>query len=335
MLHAGREADMKRREVLALVGGAVAGWPFAARAQQPTKVQRIGFLGFGTAATRANRVEALRAGLRDLGYVEGANMVIEFRWTERTDHLPVIAAELVQSNVDVIFANSSTEVEAARRATRTVPIVFAAHADPVGLGHVASLARPGGNITGLTMILTDLAAKELELLKEAVPQATRIGVLLTLSAPSHRLASAAIKATGEKLAVQIQEVPVETADDFDAAFATMSQARVHGLIVPASALTRSYHARLAELALRHRLPSMFGTRENVEVGGLMSYAPNLIDLTRRSATYIDKILKGAKPADLPVEQATKFELVINNKTAKAIGLAIPESFLLRADEVIE
>jgi putative tryptophan/tyrosine transport system substrate-binding protein len=329
---------MKRREFITLVGGAATAsvsWPLAARAQQQAKVQRIGFLGFGTAAARANRVEALRAGLRKLGYVEDKNIIIEFRWTERIDRLPELAAELVRMNVDLIFATSSTEVEAARRATETIPIVFATHADPVGLGHVASLPRPGGNITGLTMLLTDLAAKELEILKEAVPQATQIAVLITLTAPSHRPALQAIKAAGEKLGVQIQMVPVQTAEDLDGAFASMSQARAGGLLVVASALTRSQHTRLAELALRHRLPSMFGTRDNVEAGGLMSYAPDLADLTRRAATYIDKILKGAKPADLPVEQASKYQLVINLKTAKAIGVDLPPLLLTRADEVIE
>jgi putative ABC transport system substrate-binding protein len=238
-------------------------------------------------------------------------------------------------NVDVIFALSSTEVEPARQATKTIPIVFATHADPVGLGHVASLARPGGNITGLTIILTDLVPKELEILKEAVPQATRIGVLFSPTAPSHRPAVQAVETAAEKLGVRLVMVPVRTVEDFEEAFSTMSRERVGGFLVVSAPLFGSNRARLVDLALKHRLPGMFGSRENVEVGGLMSYGSDFNDMVRRSATYIDKILKGAKPADLPVEQASKYELVINLKTAKAIGLTIPEAFLLRADKVIE
>ena len=326
---------MRRREFIKALVGSATVWPFAARAQQSGKVHRIGYLGFGSPASWANRIEALRKGLRELGYVEGKDIVIEFRWAERADRLPDLAAELVRMNVDVIFATSSTETNATRQVTKTVPIVFATHADPVGLGHVASLARPGGNITGLTMLLTDLVAKELEILKEALPHMMRVGVLVTLTAPSHRPALQAAEAAGKKLGVEVYQIPVRSAEDFDRAFATMVRERVDGFLAVASPLTRSQRALLAELLLKHRLPSMFGTKENVEAGGLMSYAPDLLDLTRRAATYIDKILKGSKPAALPVEQATKFELVVNNKTAKALGLNIPESFLLRADQVIE
>jgi putative tryptophan/tyrosine transport system substrate-binding protein len=323
-----------RREFIAFLGTA-ATWPLGARAQQSAKVARIGFLSFGSAAASASRVEALRAGLRDLGHVEGKNLVIEFRWAERVDQLPEFAAELVRMNVDVIFAQSSTEVEPARQATKTIPIVFATHADPVGIGHVASLARPAGNITGLTMLLTDLAAKELEILKEAVPQATRIGILWNPTTPSHPPALKAVKTGGEKLGVRLLVVPAQTAEDFDRAFSTLTRERVDGFLVVASPLARTQRLHLAELELSHRLPGMFGSRENVEAGGLMSYAADLNDLTRRAAAYIDKILKGAKPADLPVEQASRYELVINLKTAKAIGLTLSEAFLLRADKVIE
>jgi putative tryptophan/tyrosine transport system substrate-binding protein len=326
--------QQNRREFITLLGGAVV-WPLPLRAQESAQVSRIGVLRSGPASAFAGRAEALRAGLRQLGYVEGKNIVIEFRWAETVDQLPKLAAELVRTNVDVIFAPSSTETEAARQATKTIPIVFGTHADPVGLGHVASLARPGGNITGLTVILTDLAAKGLEILKEAVPGATRIGVLFSPTAPSHRPAVQALETAGEKLGVQLLMAPVRTVDDFDGAFVTMARERVGGFFVPAEALTVSHRARLAELALKHRLPGMFGTRDNVEAGGLMSYGPDLNDLTRRAATYIDKILKGAKPADLPVEEASKYYLIINLKTAKAIGLTISESFLLRADELIE
>jgi len=327
---------MKRRDFITLLGGAAA-WPLAARAQQqPTQIPRIGYLGFDTPAGSAPRVEALRAGLRELGYVEGKNILIEFRWAETVDQLRGLAGELAQSNVDIIFATSSTEVEPARQATKTIPIVFATHADPVGLGHVASLPRPGGNMTGLAMIQTDLAPKRLEIFKEVLPHATRFGVLWDARAPSYRPVLQAVEPASKTLGIQLQMIPVSAAEDFDGALAAMAGERCDGVIVHASTLTsRSHSALLAELALKHRLPTIFGTRENVVTGGLMSYAPDHIDLTRRAATYIDKILKGTKPADLPVEQASKYQLIINLKTGKALGLAIPESFLLRADELIE
>jgi putative ABC transport system substrate-binding protein len=309
--------------------------PLAGEAQQPAKVHQIGYLVSGSRASWANRLEALRIGLRDRGYVEGKNIVLAVRSAETAERLPEAAADLVRLNVDVIFATSSTEVEAARRATKTIPIVFATHADPVGVGHVVSLARPGGNITGLSMLLTELVAKELEIMKQALPHMTRIGVLLTATAPSHRPASHAAEAAAQQLGVQVLRVPVRTPADLDEAFALMARERVNGFLAVASPLTRSQRTLLAELSLKHRFAGMFGTRENVEAGGLMSYAPDLVDLTRRAATYIDRILKGVKPADLPVEQPTKFELVINLKTAKALGLTIPQSVLLRADEVIQ
>jgi putative ABC transport system substrate-binding protein len=280
-------------------------------------------------------VEALRAGLRDLGWVEGKNLVIEFRWAQRVDQLPELAAELVQMNVDIVFAPSSTFVEAARKATQSIPIVFALNADPVGLGHVARLARPGGNITGLTMQSTELNTKQLEILKEAVPQSTRFGVLWNPSTPSHQLGLPAVEAAGETLGVTLIAVPARTVEDFEPALAAMEHQRVGGFLDLASPLSYSERVRLAELALQHRLPGMFGIRANAEAGGLMSYAADINDLHRRAAAYVDKILKGANPADLPVEQASKFELVINLKTAKAIGVEIPPIVLGRADEVIE
>jgi putative ABC transport system substrate-binding protein len=313
----------------------MAAWPLAARAQQPGKIFRIGFLGFGSAANWANRVEALRGGLRDLGYVDGKNIVIEFRWTETIEQLPELATELVRMNVDVIFAPSSTEVEVARQVTNAIPIVFATHADPVGLGHVASLPRPGGNITGLSGLGADLAIKALEILKEAVPNATRFAVLWTPSAPWYRSFLQAAKGAGDKLGVQLHTAPVQTAEDLDRAFAMAAQERVDGILVQPTSLSRSYRAPLAELALKHRLPSMFGGREYVEAGGLMSYAADYVDMTRRAATYIDKILKGAKPADLPVELASKYLLVINLITAKALKLKLPWFLEQRADEIIE
>ena len=306
-----------------------------AQAQQPTKVPRIGFLRFGPASANADRIEALRTGLRQLGYVEGKNITIEFRFAERIEVLRELADDLAREGVDIIFATGSTELEAARQATKTIPIVFATHADPVGLGHVASLARPGANITGLSILLTELVAKELEILKEAVPQATRIGVLFSPSAPSHRPAVLALETAAERLGVQLVMVPVRTVEDFEGVFSTMSREHVGGFLAVTAPIIGSHRTRLADLALKHRLPGMFAGREHVEAGGLISYAPDLNDLTRRAATYIDKILRGAKPSDLPIEQASKYQLVINLKTAKALGLAIPPTQLSRADEVIE
>jgi putative ABC transport system substrate-binding protein len=274
--------------------------------------------------------------LRELGYVEGKNLVIEFRWTGTVEQMHEAAAELARMKVDIIFANSSTETESARRATNTIPIVFATHADPVNVGHVSSLARPGGNMTGLADIQSVITPKRLEILKETVPQVTRFGVLYSPTAPSYRPFLEAAEATGGKLGVQLLTVSVSTVADFDGAFARMAQGRVGAVLVHGAALTaRHNRPLLAELALKHRLPTMFGVRDNVVAGGLMSYAPDHLDLTRRAAVYIDKILKGAKPADLPIEQASKYQLVINLKTAKALGLTIPPSLLQRADEVIQ
>ena len=325
---------MNRREFVVLLWASAAAWPFAARAQQPTKVPRIGFLRFGPASANADRIEALRTGLRQLGYVEGKNITIEFRFAERIEVLRELADDLARAGVDIIFATGSTELEAARQATKTIPIVFATHADPVGVGHVASLARPGANITGLSILLTELVAKELEILKEAVPQATRIGVLFSPSAPSHRPAVLALETAAERLGVQLVMVPVRTVEDFEGVFSTMSREHVGGFLAVTAPIF-SHRTRLADLALKHRLPGMFAGREYVEAGGLISYAADVNDLTRRAATYIDKILRGAKPADLPIEQASTYQLVINLKTGKALGLAIPPAQLARADEVIE
>jgi putative ABC transport system substrate-binding protein len=273
--------------------------------------------------------------LRDLGYVEGQNLVIEFRWAATVDQLSEMAAELVRMPVGLIFATSSTEVGAVRHLTTTIPIVFATHADPVGLGHVASIPRPGGNITGLADVQTDLAAKRLELLQEVVPHATRFGVLFSPTAPSHAPVVQAVEGAGAKLGVALHTVPVQTVEEFDGAFATLARERVGGVFVHGSALTASHGTRLAALALQHRLPTVASNPGYAQAGGLMSYGADLVDLTRRAATYIDKILKGAKPADLPVEQASKYELVINLKTAKALGLTIPPVLLFQATEVIQ
>jgi putative tryptophan/tyrosine transport system substrate-binding protein len=312
-----------RREFITTVGGLWATWPLVAHAQQAAKVAQIGFLGLGPASAWAAPLEALRAGLRDLGYVEGNNIAFKWGWAERVDQLPELAAELVRENVDIIFAPSSTEVEPARQATKRIPIVFAAHADPIGIGHVVSLAHPGGTITGLSDLLTDLVAKQLEMLKEAMPQARRIGVLWNPTTPSHQRAVPAVKAAGEKLGAQLLMIPARSVEEFDGAFSTMTREHVGGFLAVASPLTHLQRVPLAEFALKHRLPGIFSRKENVEAGGLMSYGADRSDLYRRAATYIGKILKGAKPADLPVEQASKFQMMINLKTARALGLDVP------------
>jgi ABC-type uncharacterized transport system substrate-binding protein len=325
---------VRRRDFITYLGGAVAAWPRMAQAQRAT-TPVVGFLGFGTASASANRVEALREGLRELGYVEGKSITIEFRWAETAGELRERAAELVRMNVDVIFATSSTEVGAAKEMTKTIPIVFATHADPVGTGHVTSLPRPGGNITGLSVMQSDLTAKALAILKEAVPQAARFGVLWNSTVASGRPTLQSAEAAGAKLGIQISSMPVLGSKDFDGAFATMARERVGGVFVAASTLTRVERTPLAQLAIKYRLPSMFGTRENVEAGGLMSYAPDQADLTRRAATYIDKILKGDKPTGLPVEQASKYRLAINLGTAKQLGLHLPPTLLALADDLID
>jgi putative ABC transport system substrate-binding protein len=323
-----------RREFIAAVGGAAA-LPLRARAQQPGKVARIGWLDLGPAPARASRVEALRAGLRDLGWLDGKNIAIEFRWADGIKQLPELAAELVRLNVDLIFATSSTIVEAASKVTKTIPIVFSNHADPIGTGHVASLNRPGGNITGLSELATELDVKALEMLKEALPAATQIGVLWNPTTPSQVPGLQAVKAAGEKLGLRLHIVPATTLEELDRAWTFMAREHVDGVFVVPSPFTLTQRAPLGQLASQYRLPTMFAARENVEAGGLMSYGVDRHDLTRRAALYIDKILKGAKPADLPVEQASKYQLVINLKTAKTLSLEIPPMLLARADEVID
>jgi putative ABC transport system substrate-binding protein len=324
---------MRRRAFIAALGGAAA-WPIAAWPQRRA-VARIGFLDLAPASAWANEVEAFRAGLRDLGYVEGKNIVIEFHWADTVDQLPELATELVRMKVDVIIAPASTEVEPVRQATKTIPIVFAQHADPVGLGHVASLARPGGNITGVSMVMTELSAKALQILKDAVPQATRIGVLWNPTTPSHPVVLKEVELAGKSLGIQLLMIPTETVADFDGVFSTMAREHADGFLVVGSPLASMQRAPLADLELKYRLPGIFSNKANVKAGGLMSYGADFNYMYRHAAIYVDKILKGERPANLPVEQASKYELVINLKTAKALGLEIPPSLLARADEVIE
>jgi putative ABC transport system substrate-binding protein len=325
---------MRRREFITTLGGA-AMWPLGARAQAPVKIARIGFLGLAPASAWSGEVNALRAGLRELGYVEGKNIALDFRWATSVGEMSTLAKELVRMNVDVIFAPASTQVEPAREATKTIPIVFAQHADPVGTGHVASLSHPGGNITGVSMVLTELAAKGLEILKQAIPSAIRFGILSNPTTPSHVKVVNEIEVAGKILGVQLLMTPVRTVEDFDVAFSTMIREQADGFLVPPSPLTNSQPIPLAVLGLKYRLPGMFGNKGNVTAGGLMSYGADFNYMYRHAAIYIDKILKGEKPSDLPVEQASKYDLVLNLKTAKALGLELPPTLLARADEVIE
>jgi putative tryptophan/tyrosine transport system substrate-binding protein len=326
---------MRRRDFITLLCGATTAWPLSVLAQASLKIAQVGFLGLAPASGWAGEIAALRAGLRELGYVEGKNIVLEFRWAEGVGELPRLAAELVRMNVDIIVAPASTQVEPARQATRTIPIVFAQHADPVGTGHVLSLAHPGGNITGVSMVLTELAAKGLEILKQALPSATRIGILSNPTTPSHVKVVSEVEVAAKILGLQLLMTPVRTIDDFDPVFSLMKRERADGFLVPPSPLTNSQPVLLAELALQYGLPGMFGNKDNVKAGGLMSYGADFNYMYRHAAIYIDKILKGEKPSDLPVEQASKYDLVLNLKTARALGLDIPPTVLARADEVIE
>ena len=326
---------MRRREFITLLGGAAAAWPLVARAQQAGKIYRIGFL-WDSPDAFLDALEAFRQGLRDLGYVEGRNIAIEYRWAEgKPERMRELAEELVRLKVDVIVAPSSIYTEAAKRATSTIPIIFVSHADPLGSRHVADLARPGGNITGLSLMMTETNVKGLELLKEAVPGISRVAVIFDPATPSHGPGLKAVKAAGPTLGLRIQSVPVRSATEFDSAFTAIVGERADAVLVLSTPLFISGGKRLAELSLAHKLPSLFGPKHHVQEGGLMSYSPDRADLWRRGAIYVDKILRGIDPADLPVQQPTKFEIAINLKTAKSIGLAIPPSLLGRADEVIE
>jgi len=326
-----------RRAFLATLAGGVLAAPRIADAQQPGKVYRLGYLSAGSGTLRSPYTTAFRQGLRELGWVEGQNIVIEYRWAEgRFDRLPDLAAELVRLKVDVIVGVPTSGALAAKNATRTIPIVGVSLTDPVGLGLIASLARPGGNVTGVSYSVgTDIFGKDLELLREVVPKVRRVAVLSNPDGPAQPLTISNIKGAAQSLGLQLLLLEARGPGDFDGAFAAMTRERVGALLVVTDPVFIPHRARLVNLAAKNRLPSIFSQRADVEAGGLMSYGPNFADMYRRAATYVDKILKGARPADLPVEQPTKFELVINLKTAKALGLTIPPSLLQRADEVIQ
>ena len=315
----------------------ILGAPLAAEAQQPAKVVRIGFLNPSTPSATSHFLEAFRQGLRELGYVEGKSIILERRYAEgRVERLPDLAAELVRLKVDVILAGLNPTIQAVKRATTTIPIVMATSVDPVGAGLVASLARPGGNITGLSNLGHELSGKLLELLKGAVPRVSRVAFLGNPDVPHSTLAFRETQVAARVLGVELQLVEVRGKAEFESAFSAMTREHAGALIVHTPmALFFAHRKQIADLAVKNRLPAIYGNRDYVDAGGLMSYGAHLPDLYRRAATYVDKILKGAKPADLPVEQPTKFELVINLKTAKALGLTIPQSILIRADQVIQ
>jgi len=304
----------------------------SAQAQQPTKIPRIGYLGGGSANSRS---EAFRQGLRELGYVEGKNIVIEWRHHEgKVDRLPMLAAELVRLKVDIIVSAGAAVTRAAKQATATIPIVMTNEADPVGTGVVASLARPGGNITGLSTLSPDLSGKQLELLKEVVPRLSRVAVLGTSANPGYAQTLKEIELAAGALKVKLQYLDVLDPKDIEAAFRAASKGRAGALLVLGSPVLISQRAQIVELAAKNRLSAIYNRSDYVEDGGLMTYSTSLTDLDRRAATFVDKILKGRTPADLPVEQPMKFEFIVNLKAAKQIGLTIPPNVLVRANKVI-
>jgi putative ABC transport system substrate-binding protein len=325
-----------RRKLLVALAASALTAPLAAEAQAPAKVRRIGLLSPSTASDTALWHQAFRLGLRDLGWVEGKNIRIEYRYAEgRSDRLPDLAAELVRLKVDIIVTTVTSDSLAAQKATKAIPIVMVAAGDPVAVGLVESLARPGGNITGLSQMNVELGGKRLELLKEIVPKLSRVAVLWDPQSASSTLAWKEIQLPAQQLGVQLHSLEVRSPNDFDQAFEDATTARAGALFVTAAPVISQNLKRIADFAAKSRLPSIFLRSQFADYGGLVEYGPNRSDLYRRAATFVDKILKGAQPGDLPIEQPTKFELVINMKTAKAIGLTIPRTVLFRADRVIE
>jgi ABC-type uncharacterized transport system substrate-binding protein len=323
---------MRRREFIMLLGGAAA-WPLAARAQQAAKLPTIGYLGGGGSISQRAWVDALVQRLRELRWIEGRTLVIEYRWAEgRGERAAEIAAEFVRLKVDVIVTDGTPSIVAAKQATSVIPIVFAAAGDPVGSGLVASLARPGGNVTGLSVQAADLAGKRLEILREVIPGLRRLAIMGRIGSPTAQRREA--QAAAHTLGLEVVPAEISRAEDIAPAFDAL-KGRADALYVFGDPLMATNRIRINTLAQGARLPTIYSQREFVEAGGLMSYGPNFPDLHRRAAEYVDKILRGAKPADLPVEQPTKFDFVVNLTTAKALGLEIPPTLLARADEVIE
>jgi putative ABC transport system substrate-binding protein len=331
---------MKRREFITLLGGAAA-WPLTVSAQQPGKIPRIGVLVTGSLEAPEARVQldAAREGLRQLGYVEGRNIVIAYRGADgKIERFPSLAEEMVRLDVDLILAANTPAALAARQATATIPIVAPVMGDPVADGLVASLAQPGRNITGLTFLAPELTAKRVQLLRDALPNVSRVAALWHPGAYGERTMNEMLKATeaaAQIVGVQLQLIGVRAAEELEHAFSTMTRERAEALFLFPSPMLFLERRRIVELAATHRLPSVSQAREFVEIGGLIAYGANINDLFRRSTVYVDKILKGAKPADLPIEQPTRFELVINLKTAKTLGIDVPLPLMIRADEMIE
>ena len=327
---------MRRREFITVLGGMVAVWPLIAHGQQAGKIPRIGFMGNSTAAMEANLIGPFRDGLRDLGYEEGHNLIIEFRWAEgKYDRFPALIAELLAAKVDVIVTAGTPATLAIKKATSTVPLVFIAVGDPVGTGVVASLARPGGNLTGLSSIAPDLEGKRLGLLREVVPKLSHVAFFLNPANAFHTVSIQQARIAAQSLGIKLQAFEVDKSEQLDGAFASIVKEKPDALLILADRVFLHNRKRMMEFAIQQRLPSVNAYRELVEAGGLISYGPSYEDMHRRAAGYVDKILKGAKPADLPIEQPTKFTLLINLNTAKALGLVIPSTLLAHADEIIE
>jgi putative ABC transport system substrate-binding protein len=330
-----REKDMKKKITLFTLCAMLFVLCSSTEAQQQSKIPRVGFLSVTSPSTIPVRLEAFRQGLRELGYVEGKNLVIEYRYAEgKLDRVPALAAELVRLKVDVIVTGGSAATRPAKEATTTIPIVMAQDTDPVGNKFVASLARPGGNITGLSILAPELSGKQLELLKEIIPTLSRAVILDNSNEPGYLQLRKETELAAEALRVKIQFLDASGSKDVETAFREATKRRADAILVPAMPIIVSQRAQIADLAVKNRLPAMYGQPEYVEAGGLMFYGANITELFRRAATFVDKILKGAKPADIPVEQPTKFEFVINLKAAKQIGLTISPNVLARADRVI-
>jgi putative ABC transport system substrate-binding protein len=326
-----------RRKLLIMLGAGALAAPLGSFAQQQGKIWRVGFLSLRRPASlNSDFYGAFLQGMRDLGYVEGKNLVIEWRFADgKLERLPELAAELVKLKVDVIVAAGPQAISAAQKATVTIPIVMATAPDPVGSGFVKSLAHPGGNITGLSNISADISPKQLEMLLSIVPKLSRVAVLVNPTNSSHATVLKNVQGAAQRIAVTILSLDARTPQEIEKAFSAMAREKAGAVIVARDGLLIQQARQIAALAVKYRMPSIHGIREYVEAGGLMSYGPSLTDNFRRAATYVDKIFKGAKPGDLPVEQPTKLELIINGKTAKALGLTIPQSLLISADKVIE
>jgi putative ABC transport system substrate-binding protein len=326
---------MKRREFIALVGGAALAWPLPLRAQRVAKVPRIGLLGAASASGYGSQLEAFRQGLRDLGYVEGKNIIIEYRWAEgRYDRLSALAAELVGLKVDVILTHGTPGTQAAKRATTAIPIVMIVAGDAVATGLVDSIVRPGGNVTGSSFFLPELSAKRLELLRNALPMASRLAILLNPGNAIHGFVPQGMDVMARALRLELQYVYARGPNDFAPALETLAKGRAQGLVVVDDGMLIANVVGLVDLANRSGVPTI-GFSELAEAGGLMSYGVSFPDIWRQASTFVDKILKGASPSDLPIEQASRFELIINLKAAKALGLTIPSTLLQRADRVME